>query len=128
MQYDFKIEKNKQSGWEARTEINLGVGYERHKERTPENSGDRILSFSTRKNSYGKFYTSATSFLRIKREGMTINQSVISFGGDPEGDYYATVKAFPELKRATEKSVSEAHKSAFDLFAAHIETAKKNIK
>jgi len=123
MEYEMKLQKN-QSGWKATTEIKLEDVAE-NSDAISKEAGERILRLSTSKGNNGVTST-ASVFKRVTKaydgKEYCSEQHVMGFG-TPGGDYYRTVKKY-DVKRVTEKAISEAHKDALTYMDAVLHAAK----
>lgn len=117
MLYEYTLIKKERIGWKAETEISLGAG-----EMNGE-TGTRILKFSTYKGLSGYLHTTASSCLRVVKDGYRVEKHMVGLGSEA-GDYHQSVTAHHGAKKITKKAVKDAHESAMALFGAHIAAAK----
>ena len=117
MTYEVKTEKSLFNGWTSETQILL----EENVSNDPSINGkvgNRILEFTTLKRSGGGIVTNAMACI-LMNDGKFVSKETVIFQ-----DYSKMVMNHGKI-RATEKSIAQAHAAAFDKFAEHIESAKK---
>lgn len=104
MNYTMTVKKGSE-GWNAET-------------RTPLESGMTLITTTT-KNSRGGLYTYAQAAM-VKNKGGWLSETYVIFQ-----DFNKTIMKFPEVKRATERSVADAHSDALQLLPAVVESANE---
>lgn len=82
-----------------RTTIDKRGGTYYAKSRVKMKEENRWLEFETTKHHSGGLYTTAHAIIC---EGYLVRFEI-------HGDYYVTTKRYPEVKRVTEKAITEAH-------------------